>query len=282
MNGRHRTYCPACDSRTCACGSAKTRSARACRACRDVVNHAASVAVIRPYTCEGCGKAFGRRKRSKDALRFCSNVCAHEHPDNWRRLQVALTSEQRVARVAARRAHVAMVYATPVHCHLCGSEFIRKSWNQKFCGSGCRRRADSKRTWPRTGGRRPYNRKAPPLKRYCVLCRVQFHTIGPGKYCTVACRERAMSDRRRTRKIGVRCEPVGFATVTKRDAGVCHICGEPTLTGARVPHPLAPTLDHVVPLSKGGDHTLANVKLAHFKCNCAKSDRLMEELAGCA
>jgi len=38
-----------------------------------------------------------------------------------------------------------------------------------------------------------------------------------------------------------------------------------------VPHPKAPTIDHIVPLSAGGDDTKANVQLAHFSCNTRKN-----------
>ena len=41
---------------------------------------------------------------------------------------------------------------------------------------------------------------------------------------------------------------------------------------ALVPEPLAATLDHIVPLSCGGEHSEANVQLAHFLCNSTKSD----------
>jgi 5-methylcytosine-specific restriction endonuclease McrA len=41
----------------------------------------------------------------------------------------------------------------------------------------------------------------------------------------------------------------------------------------KVPEPLAPTIDHIVPVSKGGDDTRANVQLAHFRCNSVKGNR---------
>jgi len=39
-----------------------------------------------------------------------------------------------------------------------------------------------------------------------------------------------------------------------------------------VPHPKAPTIDHIVPLAQGGDDTRDNVQLAHFECNWRKRD----------
>lgn len=41
----------------------------------------------------------------------------------------------------------------------------------------------------------------------------------------------------------------------------------------RVPNLMAPTIDHVIPISHGGDDTKANVQLAHFGCNNRKSNR---------
>jgi 5-methylcytosine-specific restriction endonuclease McrA len=40
-----------------------------------------------------------------------------------------------------------------------------------------------------------------------------------------------------------------------------------------VPHPKAPTIDHIVPLAAGGDDIKANVQLAHFLCNSVKSNQ---------
>jgi 5-methylcytosine-specific restriction endonuclease McrA len=38
------------------------------------------------------------------------------------------------------------------------------------------------------------------------------------------------------------------------------------------PHPKSASLDHVVPLIDGGEHTYANVQLAHLACNVGKRD----------
>ena len=45
-----------------------------------------------------------------------------------------------------------------------------------------------------------------------------------------------------------------------RDGGICHICGK------RTPRENA-SVDHLIPLSKSGDHSWVNVALAHRRCN---------------
>ncbi|GGZ28529.1 hypothetical protein GCM10010387_22490 [Streptomyces inusitatus] len=55
----------------------------------------------------------------------------------------------------------------------------------------------------------------------------------------------------------------------------CWICGHniPT-TVDRQRHPLAFTLDHLVPLSRGGDLLApANARSAHRRCNSARGNR---------
>ena len=57
---------------------------------------------------------------------------------------------------------------------------------------------------------------------------------------------------------------------------VCGICGMPVDKTLRYPHPLAPTVDHIIPLNKGGHpSSLENLQLAHWMCNRQKSDKLL-------
>lgn len=60
-----------------------------------------------------------------------------------------------------------------------------------------------------------------------------------------------------------------------RDGWLCHLCGgsvTPHLWGSA--HPDAPTIDHVIPVSRGGSDTDDNVKLAHRVCNMRKSNKV--------
>ena len=57
---------------------------------------------------------------------------------------------------------------------------------------------------------------------------------------------------------------------------VCGICGKPVDFSYKYPHPLSPTVDHIIPVSKGGHPSdLDNLQLAHRCCNRAKSDKIM-------
>lgn len=49
----------------------------------------------------------------------------------------------------------------------------------------------------------------------------------------------------------------------------CWICGQPMGDDR--------TLDHVIPLSKGGDNTLDNLRMAHMRCNQRKSSKIQTE-----
>ena len=57
---------------------------------------------------------------------------------------------------------------------------------------------------------------------------------------------------------------------------ICGICGQPVGRDFKNPHPLSATVDHIIPVAKGGHPSdLANLQLAHRWCNRWKSDRLV-------
>ena len=61
--------------------------------------------------------------------------------------------------------------------------------------------------------------------------------------------------------------------------GVCGICGGPVDFTLRYPDPLSATVDHIIPVAKGGHpSSLENLQLAHRWCNRQKSDKLLVDL----
>ncbi len=79
--------------------------------------------------------------------------------------------------------------------------------------------------------------------------------------------------RRALKKQASTGRPVRLAEVAERDRWKCHICGKRVAKSRAWPHPRSASLDHVVPLSRGGAHDPANVRLAHLECNTAKNNR---------
>jgi 5-methylcytosine-specific restriction endonuclease McrA len=71
---------------------------------------------------------------------------------------------------------------------------------------------------------------------------------------------------------GAEVDAVSRWRIHERDGWTCHICGDPVDRDAVVPDLAAPVLDHVVPLARGGSHSEANLKTAHFYCNSVKRD----------
>jgi 5-methylcytosine-specific restriction endonuclease McrA len=61
-----------------------------------------------------------------------------------------------------------------------------------------------------------------------------------------------------------------FATQT-----VCALCGKPVDFSLKWPDPMSATVDHIVPLAKGGEvDDINNMQLAHLCCNRVKGDSL--------
>lgn len=76
---------------------------------------------------------------------------------------------------------------------------------------------------------------------------------------------------RRALKAGVAVEVVYRAIIWERDNGICGICLEPA-----DPHNWH--LDHIIPLSRGGEHSYVNTRVSHPPCNTWKTNRLDSEL----
>lgn len=79
---------------------------------------------------------------------------------------------------------------------------------------------------------------------------------------------------RRARLLGVKRDIYTTADILARDGCECSLCGEVVELSLKYPDSLSVSVDHVVPVSKGGDDTLANVAVAHLICNLRKGNRL--------
>lgn len=87
--------------------------------------------------------------------------------------------------------------------------------------------------------------------------------------------------KRRAIKFGCEYDPsVTLRALIKRSGLKCAICGEicdpNDHSWSKYCGPLYPTIDHIIPMSKGGGHTWNNVQVAHAICNSLKKDNMEE------
>lgn len=109
------------------------------------------------------------------------------------------------------------------------------------------------------------------------------------KYCSAKCKNRALSKRKEMkRRVKIRDalidNDITVESLYKRDGGICYLCGGKcnledytTRNGSIICGDWYPSVDHVIPLAKGGEHSWANVRLAHRICNSLKSDTFPPE-----
>jgi len=52
------------------------------------------------------------------------------------------------------------------------------------------------------------------------------------------------------------------------------VCGEPVDLTLAWPHRMSRSVDHIIPISRGGAHVPENCQIAHLSCNCRKGANL--------
>jgi 5-methylcytosine-specific restriction endonuclease McrA len=66
-------------------------------------------------------------------------------------------------------------------------------------------------------------------------------------------------------------ERVTIEYLLQRDHSRCGICGQKISAKYEWPHRRSASIDHIVPVSKGGAHVKANLRPAHLECNQDKA-----------
>lgn len=125
----------------------------------------------------------------------------------------------------------------------------------------------------------------PPLRQKVTLTCMCGSTFDGDKrrhrYCSEECflgnRHKANwkhANKRRMRLRRAFVESFDRVEIFERDGWICQLCMEPTVRGAAWPNQLMPSLDHIIPVSKGGKHSRANAQTSHLGCNIRKGAKL--------
>lgn len=65
----------------------------------------------------------------------------------------------------------------------------------------------------------------------------------------------------------------------ERDGDCCQLCKAPIELTLQRDDPMAVTLDHLIPRSRGGSNSVDNLRLAHRICNQRRADARDEKLS---
>ena len=127
-------------------------------------------------------------------------------------------------------------------------------------------------------------------RRKCNNCGQTFITTNKStKYCCSNCRIRAKRRRKtiaRDERILSRRRDQGITLdkLYRKEKGVCYLCGKlcdqtdfKKIDGVMIAGNSYPSIEHIVPISKGGTDTWDNVKLAHRVCNSRKGKKFEEQ-----
>lgn len=218
--------------------------------------------------CPSCGRVAERRSARGPLPKYCSSDC--RHATNYRKY---LESGKYEAGLAAKRE---ANQAKPLNrrtCVTCGGQFQSKQSAPRFCSQRCCNRfldANNPLRCIEAGCDRGVRAKGLCSMHWRRKARAEGREANP----EWDERRKANYQQRRAQKLNLPADNIRPADVYERDEWVCGICSAPVDRNMSWPDPMSPSLDHVLPLSRGGHHTLENVTLAHLECNVRKGNRV--------
>lgn len=151
-------------------------------------------------------------------------------------------------------------------CPVCAATFIGRS-SRKYCSQQCATRAIQQGHEASRGLCRDCG-DAPPAKysQSCDPC------LADRKAATRRRNKVPSGHVARAKRFGVHHQYFKPASVYERDGWQCGICHQPIDRTLHHPDRMSVSLDHVVPLSRGGSHTPDNCQAAHWWCNVLKGN----------
>lgn len=260
-----RTYTPKVFTpvmATCAhCGEQFTKAHQHKRYCSESCVKSADIerrqkpAEVKP--CKGCGQDFTVTR----TMQYCSVPCRNKINRQIER------DKKRAAPKQPRKPHEPQSY--PATCTFCQELYEARSKRSKYCSEKCRFEEKAA-----AEGKRDCRRCSTPLTdthyaRYCPGCQLLNKRESRAKRGPRN-RDHGQNHRSRARHYGVPYEPIKRSDIYERDGWRCGICSKKINQDLAYPHQMSVSLDHVIPLSKGGGHLRNNVQAAHLKCNVHK------------
>jgi len=237
---------------------------RRCEACKADPPVHGPVACV----CFMCGTSM--KVRVRDQL-YCSNSCRDKqrHLRRYKPVRkfcrdcgVLLPNGKRT------RCDDCKILRRARFCRVCGDELPTRH-HKYFCSSRC----CAKARYRAERGRPIANLVPDGVCHTCSNPLPASSGRGGQRFCSEACYPSSRFARQSPRPKGERFTPT---EIFERDSWVCHICGAKTSRDdLTFPHPRYATIDHLIPVSRGGPHTRANVACACWECNRLKGNRVL-------
>lgn len=249
--------------------------------------------------CAECGKNFEPRNGGKKQ-KYCSRACRREVAYRNFKSRQALELSERIENILCRECGCKVNYkgtgAIPIFCNeKCKHKFhntksrrarggLRPTQSKpcEFCGDlFMPKKRDARYCPDKWCGQKAYKlRKAlgqelpKSFDVSCDGCKIRFIAKKPdARWCSKTCANRHWGNVRarqaRVRDAGSYADRDVFI----RDNWICHLCNQAVDSELSRTDPMGATIDHVVPLSKGGSDSFENVRTAHFSCNVKKGSR---------
>lgn len=165
-------------------------------------------------------------------------------------------------------------------CIICGKDFIGKQINSNKCSYECAYKEQLNNMRQKYADEHGLNEIFK-----CKECGKEINrreVLNLKVFCSIRCsrkHERRIcgnSHKHRARHFGCKYESVNPIKVFERDKWHCQLCGKKLNRQDRgTIQDNAPELDHIIPLSKGGEHSYRNTQCACRKCNIDKGNNIV-------
>lgn len=226
---------------------------------------------------------------SEKECNFCGQTFT---PHNARGVYCSKRCKDNASKI---RRNIAPVLVETKVCKECGKEFETQYKKKEFCCKRCADKARCRRNYiPKP---RP-KKITPPIQyeaRTCVICGNEFEVNKKrsDKTCSKECSKalerehRRVWNRNREKRIAsvLVDRDISLETLKRRDNNICWICGEEThdddyvvVNGTIVVGDTYPSIDHLVPIARGGLHKWENIRLAHKGCNQKRGATLCDKV----
>lgn len=227
--------------------------------------------------CIHCGAQFNPAQ--SNAV-YCKKSCK---VSAWR---IANPSRAIAHKTTERKKNAPLPYSKVYtgKCVRCCEAYVLRKPSEGFCGQACKK---SLRAWQSAmTARIKHEHRGDVLS--CLQCSSEFcplYGYSHAKLCTVCAKARAKRSSRvsrltgKMRKRAQTVESVDPLKVFERDRWRCQLCRKVTPKKLRGTYAdLAPELDHILPLSLGGEHSYRNTQCLCRACNGAKSNKPLGQM----